>query len=259
MSKTVSVITTTYEDLDHLKEVAESLLSQDYGSVEYVVVDGGSKDGTLEYLKELQKEIEKKPGWRLAYISEKDKGIYDALNKGLKLATGDIIGPLFDRFTQKNVLANMVRSIEDEGTDGVHGDVNYVAADGSIVRCWRMGDKQDIRSGWMPAHPTLYLKKEVYDTYGTYKADYKIAADYEFMIRILEDDKVKLSYIPDVLIYMYYGGTSTSGAGSYWKSFWESVRALKENHISHPIRICIRRTFKVLSQFRQGKIKKNRE
>lgn len=253
MSKTVSVITTTYEDLDHLKEVAKSLLMQDYGSVEYVIVDGGSKDGTPEYLEELQREIANRPGWRFTYISEKDEGIYDAINKGLKLATGDIIGPLFDRFAEKDVLSRMVRSIEDERTDGIHGDLDYVDENGNTVRKWRMGDSRDIGSGWMPAHPTLYLKKEIYDTYGRYKTDYRIAADYEFMVRILKDKKVKLSYIPDVLIYMYYGGTSTASAGSYWESFWESVRALKENDISHPIPICLKRTVKVFCQFQWRK------
>ncbi|MCH5279859.1 MAG: glycosyltransferase [Lachnospiraceae bacterium] len=253
MSKTVSVITTTYEDLGHLKEVAESLLLQDYESVEYVVVDGGSKDGTLEYLKDFQKEIANKPGWRFTYISEKDEGIYDAINKGLRLATGDIIGPLFDRFAKKDVLSRIVRSMEEEGTDGVHGNLDYMDEKGNTVRKWRMGDRQDIRSGWMPAHPTLYLKRKIYDIYGGYKTDYRIAADYEFMVRILEDKKVKLSYIPDVLIHMYYGGTSTAGAGSYWESFWESVRALKENGISHPILICLKRTLKVFGQFQWRK------
>lgn len=250
MSKTVSIITTTYEDLDHLKEVAESLLMQDYDSLEYIVVDGGSKDGTLAYLNQLQKIIEEKPGWCLSFLSEKDKGIYDAINKGLKLATGDIIGVLFDRYPHKDTLSLIVRTMEKEGTDGVHGDLDYVNDKGKVVRHWKMGKGRGIRSGWMPAHPTMYLKKEVYENYGTYKTDYRIAADYEFMIRILKDDEVKLSYIPKVLIHMYYGGTSTSGLKSYWLSFWESVRALKENHISHPILVCLKRTAKVFLQFR---------
>lgn len=249
MSKTVSVITTTYEDLDHLKEVAESLLLQDYDDLEYIVVDGGSKDGTLAYLEELQEKIQKRQGWRFSSLSEKDKGIYDAINKGLNLATGDVVGVLFDRFPSKDVLSLIVKTMEEEGTDGVHGDLDYVDDKGNVVRHWKMGNDQGIRSGWMPAHPTLYLKKEVYDTYGIYKDDYRIAADYEFMIRILKDDKVKLSYIPKVLIHMYYGGTSTSGIKSYWKSFWESVRALKENDVPHPILICLKRSLKVFRQF----------
>ena len=129
----------------------------------------------------------------------------------------------------------------------VHGDLNYVDGD-RIVRKWRMG-QGSIRTGWMPGHPTLYLKKEVYETYGLYKEDYKIAADYEFMIRILKDGNVKLSYIPKVLINMFYGGTSTGGLKNYMDSFFEGLRALRENHVRFAFFVECLRMVRVLMQF----------
>lgn len=249
MSKKVSVITTTFQDLEHLKEVVKSIEEQDYDNLEYIIVDGGSKDGTKEYLHRLETSFAAKPGRSFRFISEPDEGIYDAINKGIKMANGDIIGVMFDRFSSDNIISRMAAIMETENTDGVHGDLEYVDADGGLVRHWEMGKDGSIKKGWMPAHPTLYLKKEVYEKYGVYKTDYKIAADYEFMVRILKDRKVKLSYIHEVLVYMFYGGTSTGGFFNYVHSFQESVRALKENHVSFAFIICIKRTFRVFMQF----------
>lgn len=221
----VSVITTTYNDAEHLKAIMTQVLHQSYPDIEYIVVDGASKDGTLSVIREMEPAFE----GRLKWISEPDKGIYDAINKGIRLATGDIIGCCFDHFTSEDVIAKMVAAIGREGTDGVHGDLVY--KDGErIVRTWRQG-QGNIRFGWMPGHPTLYLKKEIYDRFGLYKTDYVCSADYEFMIRILKDGQVKLSYIPEVLIEMDYGGTSTKSFKAYWVSLVEGHRGLKENHV----------------------------
>lgn len=249
MSKKISVITTTYQDLSHLKEVVEGIKKQDYDHIEYIIVDGGSKDGTVEFLREQESVFAKLTGWEYKWISEPDKGIYDAINKGIRMATGDIVGTAFDKFASVDVLSRMVSAIEDDGTDGVHGDLLYVDEEDKPVRTWVMGNKQTIKDGWMPAHPTLYLKKEIYDKYGVYKTDYKIAADYEYMVRILWDGSVKLSYIPEVLIHMFYGGTSSGGFSNYVHSFMESHRALKENHVPFAFMICTKRTIKVLLQF----------
>ena len=192
-------------------------------------------------------EAEKRFGGRLRWISEKDSGIYDAINKGLKLATGDYIGLCFDQFAGNDVISKMVAIMEKEGTDGVHGDLNYMDGE-KIVREWRQG-QGNIRSGWMPGHPTLYLKKEVYETYGLYKTDYRISADYEYMIRILKNDRVKLSYIPEVLIKMSHGGTSTNGLGAYLEGLKEGHRALKENGIRFAFVTDLLRIFRVLKQF----------
>ena len=239
----VSIITTTYNDGENLKRIMQDILKQDYQNIEYIVVDGKSTDNTIEILEEYKPLFQ----GRMRYISEKDKGIYDALNKGIAMATGDLVGCCFDRFADKHVISDMVNIIEKEGTDGVHGDLYYMNGE-KVVRYWKQGQGK-IRKGWMPGHPTLYLKKSVYDTYGLYKTDYKISADYEYMIRILKDEKVKLSYIPRVLIMMSHGGTSTNSLGSYLEGLKEGHRASKENQIKFAWCIDIIRTLRVLLQF----------
>ena len=241
--KKVSIITTTYNDSAALRNTIAQIKAQDYPNIEYIIVDGASKDDTIDVIREAEEYF----GERLIWISEKDKGIYDAINKGLKLATGDIIGTCFDRFASSDVISKMVSIMEKEGTDGVHGDLNYMDGE-KIVRKWRNG-QGNIRTGWMPGHPTLYLKKEVYEKYGLYKTDYRISADYEYMIRILKDNQVKLSYIPEVLIKMAHGGTSTNSLGAYLEGMKEGHRALKENGVKFAFVTDMLRTLRVLKQF----------
>ena len=241
--KKVSIITTTYNDSANLRKTIQQVEAQDYENIEYIIVDGASKDDTLQVIAEAKERF----GDRLVWISEKDSGIYDAINKGLRLATGDFIGLCFDQFAAPDVVSKMVAIMEKEGTDGVHGDLNYVDGE-KIVRKWRQG-QGNIRTGWMPGHPTLYLRKEVYETYGLYKTDYRISADYEYMIRILKDGKVKLSYIPEVLIKMAHGGTSTNGLGAYLEGLKEGHRALKENGVKFAFVTDLLRILRVLRQF----------
>ena len=239
----VSIITTTYNDKENLKKIIAQVKNQDYANIEYVIVDGGSTDGTLEVIAEAAEYF----GDRLKWISEKDKGIYDAINKGIRLSTGDILGCCFDQYAGPDVISKMVAIMEKEGTDGVHGDLYYMEGD-KVVRYWHQG-QGNIRFGWMPGHPTLYLRKSVYDKYGLYKTDYRISADYEFMIRILKDDKVKLSYLPEVLIYMSHGGTSTNSLGAYLAGMKEGHRALRENGVRFAWFTDLCRTLRVLAQF----------
>ncbi|MCU6697648.1 glycosyltransferase family 2 protein [Laedolimicola ammoniilytica] len=241
----VSIITTTYNDKENLKKIIAQVKNQDYENIEYVIVDGGSTDGTLEVIAEAAEYF----GDRLKWISEKDKGIYDAINKGIRLSTGDILGCCFDQYAGPDVISKMVTIMEKEGTDGVHGDLYYMEGD-KVVRYWHQG-QGNIRFGWMPGHPTLYLRKSVYDKYGLYKTDYRISADYEFMIRILKDDKVKLSYLPEVLIYMSHGGTSTNSLGAYLAGMKEGHRALRENGVRFAWFTDLCRTLRVLAQFAQ--------
>ena len=241
----VSIITTTYNDKENLKKIIAQVKNQDYANIEYVIVDGGSTDGTLEVIAEAAEYFSD----RLKWISEKDKGIYDAINKGIRLSTGDILGCCFDQYAGPDVISKMVTNMEKEGTDGVHGDLYYMEGD-KVVRYWHQG-QGNIRFGWMPGHPTLYLRKSVYDKYGLYKTDYRISADYEFMIRILKDDKVKLSYLPEVLIYMSHGGTSTNSLGAYLAGMKEGHRALRENGVRFAWFTDLCRTLRVLAQFAQ--------
>ncbi len=239
----VSVVTTTYNDIENLKRILAEVKRQTYPNIEHIIVDGGSTDGTVDLLKELE---EKEPG-RISWMSEKDNGIYDAINKGICMATGDIVGCCFDRYADEGVLMRMVEIMEKEGTDGVHGDLCYMDGD-RIVRKWHQGQGV-IRSGWMPGHPTLYLKKEVYDRFGLYRTDYRISGDYEFMVRILYRKEVTLSYLPEILIYMSHGGTSTNSLGAYVESMMEGHRALVENHVPFAWVTDLCRVVRVLSQF----------
>ena len=239
----VSVVTTTYNDIENLKRILAEVKRQTYPNIEHIIVDGGSTDGTVDLLKELE---EKEPG-RISWMSEKDNGIYDAINKGICMATGDIVGCCFDRYADEGVLLRMVEIMEKEGTDGVHGDLCYMDGD-RIVRKWHQGQGV-IRSGWMPGHPTLYLKKEVYDRFGLYRTDYRISGDYEFMVRILYRKEVTLSYLPEILIYMSHGGTSTNSLGAYVESMMEGHRALVENHVPFAWVTDLCRVVRVLSQF----------
>ena len=239
----VSVVTTTYNDIENLKRILAEVKKQTYPNIEHIIVDGGSTDGTVDLLKELE---EKEPG-RISWMSEKDNGIYDAITKGIRMATGEIVGCCFDRYADEGVLMRIVEIMEKEGTDGVHGDLCYMDGD-RIVRKWHQGQGV-IRSGWMPGHPSLYLKKEVYARFGLYRTDYRISGDYEFMVRILYRKEVTLSYLPEILIYMSHGGTSTNSLGAYVESMMEGHRALVENHVPFAWVTDLCRVVRVLSQF----------
>ena len=145
----VSVITMTYNDCENLKKCVKQILAQDYEAMEYIIVDGGSTDGTMEVILEAEKVLK----GRMKWVSEPDKGLYDALNKGIQMATGDIVGIMCDEFASPQVVSKIAKTIEETGCDGVHGNINYVDGD-RIVRKWRMG-QGSIRTGWMPGHPTL--------------------------------------------------------------------------------------------------------
>lgn len=239
----VSVITITYNNAENLAKTLEALLQQDYENLESIIIDGGSTDNSVEIIKNFEKKFKGTVKWK----SEKDRGMYEAINKGIKMATGEIIGCYWDIYASSDVITKIVKTIERDGTDGVHGDLLYI--DGNKVkRYWKMG-KGRIQNGWMPGHPTLYLKKEVYDKYGLYSEKYKYSWDYEFIIRILKDDKVKLSYIPEILIYMFYGGTTTSGVQAYKKSIMDSIKSLEENHIRFPRIITLKRFIRTAFQF----------
>lgn len=244
----VSLILTTYNSKEYLPRTLASIDSQDYQDIEVVIKDGGSVDGTLELIN----DYASKSRFEVKHTSCPDTGIYDAMNQGIALSTGDIIVCFNDTFVQKDAVSKMVKLISDSGGNvvGAHADLVY-ANDNHVVRKWKMGPQKSLISGWMPGHPTLFLKRRMYDIYGMYKTDYRISADYEFMIRFLSDKKAdnKLAYLPENIISMFYGGTSTGSGGSYIKSLKEGHRALVTNGV-HPAFVAdILRTVRVLLQF----------
>lgn len=244
----VSLILTTYNCKDNLKKTLKSIDEQDYADIEVVIKDGVSIDGTLDVIQDYAGQHS-----NVIWKSEPDKGIYDALNQGYAMSTGDIVAVCNDLYTTSDAVSKFVRAIEEGGAEcmGAHADLVY-ADEEKVIRYWKMGQGR-IAQGWMPGHPTLYLKREVYEKYGLYNTEYKCSADYEFMIRVLKDDKVKLAYIPEVLIKMFYGGTSTSSAGSYWVSIKESHKALRDNGVRFAWWVIFLRILKTLKQFKGKK------
>ena len=249
----VSLILTTYNCADNLKRTLKSIEEQDYPDIEVVIKDGSSTDGTLDVIRDYTDHSRYPVKW----ISEKDSGIYDAMNKGFSLSTGEVVAFFNDRFFRKNAVSRIVSAIigvnpaDGRMYDGAHADLIY-AENGKAVRYWKMGEGT-IQQGWMPAHPTLYLWRRVYEKYGLYDSSYRCSADYEFMVRILKDGAVRLAYIPEVLVEMYYGGTSSGGIGNYLLSLKEAHRALRENQVKRSVLIDIKRSIRVLQQFRLAK------
>lgn len=241
----VSLLLTTYNSAENLPVTLQSIQEQTYSPIEVVIADGGSTDDTISLIQQFARN----GGLEVKWVSERDKGLYDAMNKAFCLSTGDIIAVCNDRLSEKDAVASFVEAIEQAGEDciGAHSDLVYMEGD-KIVRSWHMG-QGNISQGWMPGHPTLYLKREVYEKYGQYDITYHCAADYEFMVRFLKDGSNRLAYVPRVLITMFYGGTSNAGLKNYLVSFKEGYMALRKNGVKHPLLITLRRTWKVLRQF----------
>lgn len=246
----VSLLVTTYNDMDHLALTLESIESQDYMNIEAVIVDGGSQDETLKLIRKFADAHQNAADHiGVRWISEPDRGLYDAMNKALSMCTGDIVAVCNDRLCISEAVTKLVSAIENAGEDcvGAHADLVYTQGE-RVVRTWHMGEGR-LEDGWMPGHPTLFLKREIYEKYGHYDIGYRCAADYEFMVRFLKDKQNRLVYVPEILISMFYGGTSNAGLRNYLVSFKEAYQALKRNGIPHPFWITVKRTWKVLRQF----------
>lgn len=247
--KKVSLILTTYNSKDNLKKTLDSIEKQDYPNIEVVIKDGKSKDGTIDIIREYSENSHCQVMWE----SKADTGIYDAMNQGYAMCSGDIIVFFNDVFIDETVVSRMIKEIEyydmNEKIEcvGAHADLVY-KNDEKIIRKWHMG-KGNIRQGWMPGHPTLFLKREIYEKYGLYDTSFKIAADYEFMIRFLKDEKNQLAYLPEIIVSMFYGGASSGGLSNYIVSLKEGHKALKNNGIKRASIIDIKRTLRVLYQF----------
>jgi len=250
MSKKVSLLLTTYNSGSVLDTTLESIRAQDYENLEICIADSLSTDATLDIIERFRFSTD----IPVICKSQKDGGIYEGLNNAIALSSGDYLLVMNDRLTIPSAITKLVRAIEEEerlshspdSVLGSHSDLVY-ANDEKVVRYWRMGIGS-IKSGWMPAHPTLMLKRNVYDTYGLYDTSYVCSADYEFMLRILKDGG-RLGYVPEVLVSMYYGGTSNSTSGAYLRSISEAMRALKSNNIHPALWITGLRSLRVAIQF----------
>ncbi len=233
----ISIITVCYNSEETIKDTLESVLAQTYTNYEYLIVDGESKDNTISIVKEYEKKFKGKLKW----ISERDSGLYNAMNKGIKLATGDVIGIINsdDILAHNKVFERVAESIVDY--DGVYS--NLLMLDENLKKAYRLFNSKNVskKFGWQMPHPTLYIKKELYEKYGLFNEDFRIAADLDFMYRIIKQD-TKLKYVNDCFVFMRAGGASTGGLKGYYKNFKESYRVLKKNNIKFPFLINIKRS-----------------
>ena len=242
----VSVITVVFNNHEHIQGNIDSVSNQSYKNIEHIIVDGKSTDSTLDIIKRNQKKISK-------WISEKDNGIYDAMNKGIELSTGDIIGFLNsdDIYFNDCVVENIVKEFKKSNPDSVYGDLVYTDEEvQQTIRYWKSGKYREnlMQRGWMPPHPTFYVKKEIFDKYGVFNLDYSLSADYELMLRLLNKEKIETSYIPNTFVRMRIGGKSNL-VSNYLTKYKEDYKAMKSNNISFPIFCLINKNISKISQF----------
>ncbi|WP_373032903.1 glycosyltransferase family 2 protein [Sulfurovum sp.] len=228
----ISVITSVYNNKETIAEAIESVLSQTYDDIEYIVVDGASTDGTVEVIQKYGDKV-------TTFVSEPDKGIYDGLNKGIALATGDVVGFLHsdDLFQDENVIAKIAEAFKIYEVDSIYGDLIYVKKEDTskMVRYWKSGafGLNKLQNGWMPPHPTFYVKRKVYKMYGGFDTSFKIAADYDSILRFLGREGITTRYIPEVLVKMRVGGASNKSIRNIMMKTKEDFRAIRNNCMGH--------------------------
>lgn len=246
----VSIITATYNSSETIIDTLKSLEQQSYPNIEYIIVDGASKDNTLDVVRDNCSRVSK-------IISEQDKGIYDALNKGIQAATGDVIGFLHsdDLFAYPDAVADIVATLEKNQSQAAYADLAYVSKDDTdkMIRLWTSGSykRNKMLSGWMPPHPTFYMTRELYLSLGQFDLGFKIAADYDSLLRYLWSNKVSMSYLPKVLIKMRVGGASNRSLSNIYKKTCEDIQALKNNNVFWPKAIFIKNFSKIPQFFRR--------
>jgi glycosyltransferase involved in cell wall biosynthesis len=227
---TVSIITAVFNNARTLASAIESVRAQTYPAIEHIIIDGGSTDGTLEVIERYRAGFAK-------VVSEPDRGIYDAMNKGIARATGDIVGILNsdDFYASPRVIETVVRTMEEKGVDVVWGDLEYVGSEDTtrVVRHWRSSPYAHgkFRRGWMPPHPTFFVRRSLYERYGHFRDELRIAADYELMLRFLEKERVSSCHIPEVLVRMRVGGASNRSVANIIRANREAWRAWKMNEL----------------------------
>ena len=244
----VTVITVVYNRIETIASAIRSVSSQSYADIEYIIIDGASSDGTLKIIEDAYER-----GRVSKYISEPDGGIYEALNKGIKMASGQVVGILHsdDTFSDSTVVEEIARHLREDTCSGVYGDLVYVSDDekSGVLREWRAGNatQNKLRLGWMPPHPTVFLKKEVFDDLGFYDPRYRISADYDFMLRVFLGHKYRLTYLPKVLVSMRSGGASNGSLPKLITKTSEDLRIASTHGLPSWLTVC----FKILRKLPQ--------
>ena len=244
----ISLITVVFNGEKYLEESILSVLAQDYPDLEYIVVDGASTDGSLDIIRKYSAQI-------THFISEKDRGMYDALNKGIALSTGEIIGILNadDMLASPDVLSAVAEMFRVWQSDALYGHLNYVdpAQPEKIIRRWRARPfkPRDMARGWMPAHPTFYAKRPLFNQYGNYSLNFGSAADYELMLRFLYKNRIKTVFLDKLMVNMRVGGMSNASLKQRYHAFLNDYKALRHNGVPFSIVALFLKKVSKLQQF----------
>ncbi len=245
----ISIITVSYNSSKTIARTIESVLSQENVQLEYLIIDGASKDNTVEIAESFRSQFVTK---KVSYLiqSEPDKGIYDAMNKGVSLASGDIVGILNsdDYYSSSDVLDSVIRGFEEFKTDSLYGNLLYVKKE-KTYRYWKSGKLRSFKHGWMPPHPAFFVKKEVYEKYGNFRLDCGTAADYELMLRFLEINKITSAWIDKTFTYMEAGGASGASISAYKKAHISDINAWKLNGLKPAFGFAWLKKIRKLPQF----------
>lgn len=242
----VSIITATYNSEKTIKDTILSLESQSYDNIEHIIIDGGSRDKTLDIIKKYSTKVS-------LIVSEPDKGIYDALNKGILNSSGDVVGFLHsdDLLAYPEAISDLVETFNNNECDAVYADLEYVSQDDitKVIRKWKSGEYTigKVKYGWMPPHPTYFMKRDRYRDWSVFNLDYKISADYDSLLRYLWCNKAKLAYLPKTITKMRVGGASNRSLKNIILKSREDVKIIKLNGLFWPVTLL----FKNLSKLPQ--------
>jgi len=226
----ISIITAVRNNEQFIEQAVLSVINQTYTEIEYIVIDGNSSDSTLKILNSYKKHF-------THFVSEPDSGIYDALNKGIALASGEYIGFLHsdDLYPTNSTVEQIAQELTVSKSDSLYGDLIYVRKNNAsqILRYWKSGNfsESKLSKGWMPPHPTFFVKKQCYNQFGTFNTNFRIAADYELILRFLGKHKISTCYLPQIIYTMRVGGESNRSAKNILRKMREDYRALINNNV----------------------------
>lgn len=242
----LSLVTVVYNAQDTIGQCIESVISQNYPDLEYIIIDGGSTDNTIQVINQYLPHIN-------ILVSESDGGIYDAMNKGIKLATGQVVGTLNadDYFADHEVLQTVAKAFEQQGTDIIYGDLDIIDGHNRIIRKWRSRQCQSssFNLGFMPPHPTFYCRPQLFEKFGFYNPEFGSAADYELMLRFMYRYKANSIYLKKVMVKMRTGGVSSKNLKNRIMAWKFDLKAIRKNKITFPVITLLLKPFRKIFQF----------